>query len=330
MPTEKQVQEFVQVLQHFDLFQDAEQYKIICPFHGDKNASLQINVPKCFWYCYGCGEHGGTIELFKQLYKLRYKKEISDLQASLSIKQIVKGSAKKFSVDNTQFVPSSKNKLEQTKLARQYYYSLPTPNWYRPSKNESIIEETRSCLSYMRKRGFSAYTLTKCGAKPSLNKYYPITIPLLENGIFRGYVQRTFDKEIEQQRKYMYNRGFCRERTLAGNYGPDTVLVVEGYLDCLKAQQLGVKYTVAILGWKISAHQLNKLKNKGITRIICGLDNDDAGRKGYRYLKRISKQQGWFTVVRLHYPKGTKDIGEIQKGTDKAQKVLDQVTKFFC
>ena len=128
----------------------------------------------------------------------------------------------------------------------------------------------------------------------------------------------------------MYNRGFCRERTLAGNYGPDTVLVVEGYLDCLKAQQLGVKYTVAILGWKISAHQLNKLKNKGITRIICGLDNDDAGRKGYRYLKRISKQQGWFTVVRLHYPKGTKDIGEIQKGTDKAQKVLDQVTKFFC
>ena len=95
---------------------------------------------------------------------------------------------------------------------------------------------------------------------------------------------RTFDPEVEAQRKYMYNRGFKRERTLAGNFGIkhtgiQTVLIVEGYLDCLKVQQLGIHSVVAILGWKVSGTQLDKLKQKKIKHKICNIDNVDNARK---------------------------------------------------
>lgn len=141
---------------------------------------------------------------------------------------------------------------------------------------------------------------------------------------------RTFDPEVEAQRKYMYNRGFKRERTLAGNFGIkhtgiQTVLIVEGYLDCLKVQQLGIHSVVAILGWKVSGTQLDKLKRAGVKHIICGTDNDEAGRKGYKYLKLVQKQQKWYKLSRVRFPESIKDFGELQKGTAEAERILTQL-----
>ena len=141
---------------------------------------------------------------------------------------------------------------------------------------------------------------------------------------------RTFDPEVEAQRKYMYNRGFKRERTLAGNFGIkhtgiQTVLIVEGYLDCLKVQQLGIHSVVAILGWKVSGTQLDKLKRAGVKHIICGTDNDEAGRKGYKYLKLVQKQQKWYKLSRVRFPESIKDFGELQKATVEAERMLNQL-----
>ena len=144
---------------------------------------------------------------------------------------------------------------------------------------------------------------------------------------------RTFDPEVEAQRKYMYNRGFKRERTLAGNFGikhtgTQSVLIVEGYIDCLKVQQLGIHSVVAILGWKISGTQLEKLKRAGVKHIICGTDNDEAGRKGYKYLKLIQKQQKWYKLSRVRFPESIKDFGDLKKGTAEAERLLAQLKKF--
>ena len=125
--------------------------------------------------------------------------------------------------------------------------------------------------------------------------------------MFRGYVGRTTDKEIEKNRKYIYNTGFRRSKTLAGVYSGSSVLVVEGFLDMLKARQNGVQSVVAVLGWKMSDKQKSKLIHRGIKTIVCGLDNDQAGEKGYNYLLSLKE----FKVVRLKYPDGIKDFGDV-------------------
>ena len=374
MPSDKEIYEFTLLLRHFQLYKPEELYKVICPFHNDKNASMQISIPKAFYYCYGCGAKGSSLELFKAFYEQTNNTKITELQAALKLTKLLKVLYKQdgksyplhtydssysytsniYSTFNntnasvaTDTFPNflsvkNFNKIsykEGIQTAKEYYENLPTPNWYKTSLVPSVTEESIMCKRYMHKRGFSATLLKQVGAKPSLNKYYPIIFPLLENGIFRGYVMRTFDKQIEQERKYMYNRGFKRERVLVGTYGKrhtgfDTVLLVEGFLDSLKARAIGIPFVVAILGWKISATHLEKLKRAGIKQIVCGFDNDASGRKGYEYLKLVQKQQKWFKLYRIRYPKSmkgaksmesTKDFGEINKGTKEAERILEQL-----
>lgn len=321
--------EFVELLKYFGIYQPEDKYKIVCPFHGDKNASLQINIDKGYFYCYGCECKGSSLELYKQFYKLKYGKFPSDILAQTKIHKILKD--KNIKVELVPNGVQANNKIDSLECingAREFYYNLPLANWYRPSSNPANYEETVMCRDYMRKRGFTNTLLTKCEAKPSLNRFYPIIFPLLENGIFRGYVMRTFDPEVEANRKYLYNKGFRRQNTLPGNYkGYETVICVEGYLDCLKAQQLGFTNTVAFLGWKISNNQLQKLKKAKVKNIICALDNDESGIKGYRYLKLISKSNN-INVIRLHYPKGIKDFGDLNNGTEQAMKVINQIKKY--
>lgn len=86
--------------------------------------------------------------------------------------------------------------------------------------------------------------------------------------------------------------------------------MVEGFMDMLKAKQCGFQSVVAILGWKLAVPQMEKLKKKGIKKIICALDNDDAGNRGYEYLQTLD-----FKVKRLQYPNGCKDFGDITTKT---------------
>ena len=345
MPNAKEIETFALLLRHFGLYKPEELYKVVCPFHDDKNASMQISIPKAFYYCYGCGASGSSLELFKGFWKLKHNKTLTDLEARLKMQALLSRTydssyttssntkEHSFSLLNQYNLQQKESYREGITEARQYFYNLPSPNWYRCSSVPCVEQETIECKRYMLKRGFTPRTLTKAQAKPSLNKYYPIVFPLLENGIFRGYVMRTFDPEVEAQRKYMYNRGFKRERTLAGNFGIkhtgiQSVLIVEGYIDCLKVQQLGIHSVVAILGWKISGTQLEKLKRAGVKHIICGTDNDEAGRKGYKYLKLIQKQQKWYKLSRVRFPESIKDFGDLKKGTAEAERMLTQLKKF--
>lgn len=326
MATQAEVKTFVALLKYFGIFEPKDKYKIVCPFHDDKNASLQINVSDAFFFCYArCGAQGSSMELYKNFYRVQYPNNpfVSDLRTALAIRKIT--GMELYTGPRIAAEPLQSAKKSGIREARQYYNSLVEPNWFRPSVVQSIEEETRVCREYMNGRGFRNNTLKKFQAKPSLNQSYPIVFPLLENGMFRGYVMRTFDKEIEQQRKYMYNRGFRRQKVLCGNYkNQKCVLCVEGYFDLVKANQLGFNNTVAFLGWKASQIHLQKLKKAGVKTIICALDNDEAGNKGYRYLKSIARDYS-FVIYRLHYPKGIKDMGDIRRGTQEEQRVKNQV-----
>lgn len=333
------VNDFIGLLKHYGIYQPEEKYKIVCPFHDDRNASLQINVPQAFFFCYAeCGAKGSTLELYKNFYKIQNpgKPTPSDIKCLTEISKILKGQGITPSFKSSQqiqpdFVKNQVSFKEGLAQARIYYNNLPDPNWYRPSAVDTVEEETRLCKSYMTKRGFKPTILKNAGAKPSINKYYPIVIPIYENNKFRGYVMRTFDPDIEQQRKYLYNRGFKREMVVAGEFGKklktDTVVIVEGYLDKIKGNQLGISSIAAILGWKISGIQIEHLKKAGVKTIICATDNDEAGRKGYKYFQAIAKVHG-FKVHRLRYPKGIKDIGDIKNGSPEQNRVLTQLKPF--
>ena len=75
----------------------------------------------------------------------------------------------------------------------------------------------------------------------------------------------------------------------------------------LKMRMFGIKNVAAVLGWRITEEQIQKLKAEGVTHIISALDNDECGRKGTAYLKKF------FRVTRWQYLKSCKDPGEMNK-----------------
>lgn len=307
---------FIAVLKYYGIFEDQELYKIVCPFHGDLNPSMQINLNKSFFYCYGCGIYGSTFELVKA-----FEPTLNTFEVYRKVAEIVKGNTGHKNIAASA-EPSFKSKAsyrEGIGLARDFYYNLPKTNWFK------VDEDAFGIKMYMNKRGFKTSTLNKAQAKATYNKLYPIVFPMFDNGVFRGYVMRTDDPNVEGERKYMYNKGFKRRITLPGDYKYHTVVLVEGFLDMLKAKQIGIKYVVAVLGWKLTGEQLEKLKKAGVKTIICALDNDDAGNKGYKYLKRVCSINK-LKLYRLRYPKSMKDMGDVSEVT--AERIVNQIHSF--
>ncbi len=282
------------VLHHYGLLEGDGEFKIVCPFHDDVNASLLVNLLDGSFYCFGCNVSGDALQFVKLV-----SKTLNDLQACIKMCKILKSKkVKSIKVSRKARVkPDNEQSLAE---AHDYYYGLKSTEWCIDNSPEK---------HYMKGRGFNQTTLTKCKAKLTYNSAYPIIFPLIDMGEFRGWVCRTTTKVIEEKRKYLYNTGFSRSNTLVGNYGNKVVMLVEGYMDYLKMRQFGVNFVAAILGWKLTEQQIKKLKNAGVETIISALDNDTCGKKGTEYAKKF------FNVIRFQFPDGIKDPGELDDAT---------------
>lgn len=289
--------DFMKVLQHYGFLESEVEYKIVCPMHDDINASMLINLKVGKFYCFGCHKAGNAFDFVKYVNEKK-----SDLYALKKYFKIINNRSKNKEINSIKTkVAKSKVEVKSNKelkqQAWQYFYGLAKTNWYENSEEKQ----------YLKARGFKTNTLKKADVRINCNTSYPIIFPILDNKRFKGWVCRTMDSEIEKKRKYLYNKGFRRANTLSGTYRTKTVVIVEGHIDMIKAKQLGIENVVAILGWKISDKQISKLKEEGIKNVICALDNDECGKKGFAYL------QNYFNVIKFIYPKATKDMGSINK-----------------
>lgn len=303
-------EDLAKVLLYYGLIPDVSQneYKIVCPFHNDMNPSMIVNLLEGTFFCFGCGVSGNAYKFVELM-----NDKLSSLQVAIKLFEILK-SDKIEKLDFSNRRKTKKQTKESYYIAHDYYYGLSKVNWLKDNQ-----EEVNDAREYMKARGFSAKTLNKCGAKITYNNQYGIIFPMLDEGKFKGWVCRTMRKDIEAKRKYLYNEGFSRATTLVGNYeGYDHVFVVEGYMDRLKYIQNGVENVVAILGWKMSKEQEDKLKSAGVKWIISSLDNDECGKKGTEYLRKIFNGN----VTRFCYMKGIKDPGEMTK--DKFKKMYNK------
>lgn len=276
--------------------------KITCPIHDDVRPSMKIDVRGNYYYCFGCCAHGNAQRLVKEIEHKYHA--LNDLQSYKKYLEILKTN----DISDIKIkAPTRTNKSSNKELydiAYDYYHGLKTIDWC--GHNE--LTEVSQILDYMSYRGYSPETLNYVKAKPTFNNSYGLIFPMLDNGKFKGWVCRTMEPDVEQYRKYLYNTGFSRATTLCGDYGKKPyVFVVEGFMDRLMFIEMGIEKdnVVAILGWKMSSQQENKLKQAGVTHVISALDNDNAGKKGTAFLKTI------FKVTRFQYIKGVKDPGEM-------------------
>lgn len=268
---------------------EGDEVTFCCPFHGESNPSLSFNTHKNIFHCFTCEASGNVLDFVR-----RMEGSGSNLQAAEKIAEILRGAERVLQ-------PTISDEEKERRIARKkalaFYQSLPVIDWLKIAS------------SYLYQRGFTPELLRACGVKYNANSIYALVIPLVEQGQFYGYVTRRIDQV--RNRKYLNNRGYPRSEVLVGNLTKGPVLVVEGILDRLKAVQYGYTNTTALLNWKISETQARKLAAVA-TEVICGLDNDEKGQRGYEYICSVMRPYGT-AVSRFPFPPDVKDICETSR-----------------
>ena len=298
--------DLAKVLVYYGIVEQIETsvFNVLCQFHDDINPSMRINLEDGSFLCFGCGQNGDALK-----FVMLANPKLNELQCCILLEQIINSKEIK-QIDVKYRKKRRVNNRQSLIEAKDYFYGLRSVDW-----NTVKGKDEKEILDYMNKRGFTAKSLNVVDCRKNYNIAYPFVFPILDNGVFKGWVGRTTNKHTEQKRKYLYNDGFRKRDTLCGTYLEKSVVwLCEGFFDYLSLKTRGhIKNCCALLGWHISDEQVKKLKQKNITTVVSALDNDKCGEKGTELLKK------YFNVIRFQYPEGVKDAGEMDERTLKKQ-----------
>lgn len=119
-------------------------------------------------------------------------------------------------------------------------------------------------------------------------KYQPLAIPYISGARIHGFKFRTIEKEPKGA-KYRNTNGLPKDSRLFGlsplkvvgtNRRDTNLTIVEGELDALHAQAVGVENIVAVAGGNgspISEEHISRMKANGVKFVTLLFDNDEAG-----------------------------------------------------
>lgn len=227
-----------------------------CPYCGRK-ASLQFNVIKGLFNCFGCGIGGSAKKLVKYLGGSYQNPgiDLSQLQNALD------------ALNQPQ--PEGPRIYPESYLAR--FGGKPHEYW---TAGRGFSEETVSRWGL----GYDPLGPTLAGERVGPGCTIPFRNP---DGGLLGVIFRRLGDGFP---RYIYPRGFDRLGSLFGSWnlrhveGEAAVVLVEGSTDCIRVWQYGFP-AVAQYGSSLSARQVLILRRECVREVVLFYDYDAAGIK---------------------------------------------------
>ena len=273
----------------------------ICPFHDDNNPSMSVSPNKQIYKCFSCGATGTVFNFLMDFEKIPFNEAVKKV-AELGGIHVDIGNIKKEKINTTQhqiydlslkFYINNIN-TTQGKKAKEYLH--------KRGINEVIIKEfqiglalnSRDSLSkILRKKQFKEEELTKSGLIGKNEYgfydlfYGRIMFPLYDlNGRVIAYSGRIYDREdnskyyntreteLFKKGQILYN--YHRARDIARQ--KNQIIIMEGFMDVIRAHSVGIKNCVAAMGTAITKEQASLIKKMAKEIILC-FDGDEAGAK---------------------------------------------------
>lgn len=237
------------------------EYNVRCPIHGERHASMRINVEKGVFFCHGCKASGGMVRLAKHLgVAYRYNKT----EAGMSILMNKLDLLRKGAQAEPEVV------LPESVLKR---YAIDTRYWTdRRPYGRGFSEETVEAFDL----GYDP--ITESAIIPIRNMW----------GNLLGVTKRYLGKDKDRPR-YRDPSGFKKGDNLFASWfvaesEAHTVVLTEGPLDCIKVWESG-HAAVAVYGSRVTARQIMMLRRMGIVSCVLFFDNDKAGRAALKQCK---------------------------------------------
>lgn len=164
------------------------------------------------------------------------------------------------------------------------------------------INNTRLPLSYNPKANEEIKNGTRTSVPYGVGRSHQLVVPYISNNGIRGFkfreIKKNYNKDSKELPKYYNNYGLPKSMYLYGFKGFHLsgnrqknldITVVEGELDALHAQVMGIENIVAAAGGTFSTQVLQQAKNKGVVRVTLLFDTEENEEKQKETYKKIEK-----------------------------------------
>ena len=270
----------------------------VCPFHDDTNPSMSVSREKQIFTCFSCHASGNV---FKFLMDYEH----------MSFPDVLKYLGDKVGIDTGSVHIKKKNTkfdkfYDAYNLSLKYYQNNLNSTAGKSAKkyllnrkiDDSIIKEFEIGLSLekindltelLTKKDYDLVTLNRIGLSSDNHDIYNnrIMFPLYDlEGRVVGFSGRRYDDikenkyvntketDIFKKGELLYHYHIAKEECRISK----SVIIMEGFMDVIRASSIGIKNTVALMGTALTKNQINLIKRLSKDVYLC-LDGDDPGVK---------------------------------------------------
>ena len=270
----------------------------VCPFHDDTNPSMSVSREKQIYTCFSC-HATGNVYTFLMNYE------------HMSFPDVLKYLGEKVGVDTGSVHIKKKNTkfdkfYDAYNLSLKYFQNNLNSTLGKSAKkylldrkiDDGIIKEFEIGLSLdkindltelLTKKDYDLVTLNRIGLSSDNHDIYNdrIMFPLYDlEGRVVGFSGRRYDNikenkyvntketDIFKKGELLYHYHIAKEECRKEK----SLIVMEGFMDVIRASSIGVKNTVALMGTALTKDQISLIKRLSKNVYLC-LDGDDPGVK---------------------------------------------------
>jgi DNA primase len=259
----KQAVRMEAVLRHYqvkDLQGRGGRYRGRCPIHqGEGREAFHVDVKRKIFHCFSCGAGGDVLDLVSLLDKCTIREAAGHLK------------------DRFAGVAGCGGPLLRQRVTKgNISANLPL---------KFQLRGVDGGHAYLATRQIDGNTATRFGmgfyGGPGIMSGR-VVIPIHDEwGRLVAYAGRSVDS---RQPRYRFPAGFGKSQVLfnyhrAATTAEDTVILVEGFFDCLRVAQAGFENVVSLLGIELYERPAELLSER-FRRVLLMLDGDVAGRQG--------------------------------------------------
>jgi len=300
------------ISEYLPLSKQGKNFFGVCPFHDDNNPSMSVSREKQIYKCFSCGASGNVFTFVQNYEQISFKATLNILAGKAGITLDKNFSAKEQLTPNDKF-------YQMYDLANRFYQNniqsgigIKAKEYLKTrGLDEKIIKEfeiglstasTKQLTTLLEKKGYTINELNQLGLSIGDKDIYQMRImfPLYDTTgkciAFSGrryltdegskYVN-TKETKIFIKGNNLYNYHRAREVVRLKKY----VIVMEGFMDVIRAATIDVKNVVALMGTAMTKEQIGLIKRLSPNVILC-LDADDAGRHATEVNGDVLQKEG--------------------------------------
>lgn len=318
------------VSEYVKLEKKGRNYIGLCPFHDEKTPSFSVSEDKQICHCFGCKKGGNVFQFIQEIKDIPFVEAVKELgsRVDIHVESNEPSSSEAIVDDHIKMIEMHELMannfhyiLKHTEEGEEALAYLKSRGFTDDLINDRKIgyspNHSKFTHDFLEKNGYDAVLAFEAGLLSRNDETFDyfdrfrdrIIFPLLNfQGKTVGFSGRTYTDQtpkylnspetpIFQKRKMLYNidraRKFIRQN--------DEVILLEGFMDVIKADQADIKQVVATMGTALSKEHIIMVK-KLASNVTLLYDGDFAGNEAALNVGKILLNEG-INVYVVHLPK---------------------------